>query len=109
VEELRRELAEGREQQAATAEILRLISSLQTDLHRVFEAVAASAARLCDAYDAVIHQVDGDFLPVVAHHGPIPPPGTLPLRAGFVAGRAVLGQRTIHVPDAQTVRLKRSA
>jgi hypothetical protein len=40
VEELRRELAEGREQQAATAEILRLISSSQTDLHRVFEAVA---------------------------------------------------------------------
>jgi hypothetical protein len=74
VEELKRELAEAREQQAAAAEILRLISSLPTDLHHVFEAVAVSAARLCDAYDAAIHRVDGDFLPVVAHHGPIPPP-----------------------------------
>jgi len=101
LEELRRELAEAREQQAATAEILHAISSSPRDLQRVFSEIAVSAARLCDAYDAAIHKVDGDFLPVVAHHGPIPIPSTLPLRAGFVAGRAVLDQRTIHVADAQ--------
>ena len=59
VEELRRELAEAREQQAATAEILRVISSSPTDLQRVFVDIAASAARLCDAYDVIIRQVDG--------------------------------------------------
>ena len=89
VEELKRELAQSREQQAVTAEILATISSSATDTSQVFAKIAASAARLCDGYDALIHQVDGDNLPVVAHHGPIPA-STLPLRPGFVVGRAVL-------------------
>src|SRR5262249_15261383 len=74
VEGLKRELSEAREQQAATAEILRVISSSLMELQGVFAAIAASAARLCDAYDAAIHRVDGNFLPVVAHHMPIPIP-----------------------------------
>jgi GAF domain-containing protein/anti-sigma regulatory factor (Ser/Thr protein kinase) len=101
VEELRRELAEAREQQGTTAEILRVISSSPMDLQGVFATIARNAARLCDAYDAVIHRVDGDLLPVVAHHGPISVPSTLPLRAGFFAGRAAIDQRTIHVADVQ--------
>ena len=68
---LTRELGEALEQQAATAEILRVISSSPTDLKRVFAVVAASATRLCDASDATIHQVDGAVLRLVAHHGPI--------------------------------------
>ena len=62
VEELRRELTEAREQQAATSEILQVISSSPTHLEHVFAVVAASAARLCDANDAAIHKVDGDVL-----------------------------------------------
>jgi two-component system, NtrC family, sensor kinase len=100
---LKRELDEAREQQAATAEILRVISSSPTNLQRVFADIAASAARLCDAYDATIFQVDGDFLRIVAHHGPIPgfPVGdnSLPLIREVATGRAVLDQRTIHVAD----------
>src|SRR5215831_3635480 len=102
VEELRRELAEAREQQAATAEILRVISSSPMDLGGVFESIAASAARLCDANDAVIHRVDSDVLSLVAHYGPIPAPSTLPLKAGFFIGRAVLDKQTIHVGDVQS-------
>ena len=89
-EELRRELNEAREQQAATAEILRAISGSPMDLHRVFADMAASAARLCNTHDASILQVRGDFLHLVAHHGPIPVAGTLPLTRGFLTARVVL-------------------
>ena len=96
-----RELGEALEQQAATAEILRVISSSPTDVQRVFALVAKSATRLCDASDATIHQVDGAVLRLVAHHGPIPVPGSLPMTRGVLAGRAVLDRQTIHVGDLQ--------
>ena len=98
-----RELADAREQQSATAEILRAISSSPTNLQRVFADVAVSAARLCDAYDASIVQRDGDVLRVVAHHGTIPVdhPGETPLTHGTVMGRSVLERQTIHIADLQ--------
>src|SRR5262245_35643909 len=101
VEALRRELAAAREQQSVTAEILRVISSSPMDLQRVFAEIATSAARLCDAYDAVIRQVDGEVLRLVAHHGPLPTPATLPLSRSFLTARAVLDRRTIHHADLQ--------
>ena len=102
VESVNQALTEALEQQAATAEILRVISISPTDVQPVFAAVLTSAARLCDAFDATIFQVDGDGLRLVAHDGPIPstPVGAFPLR-GTAAGRAVLDRRTIHVPDLQ--------
>ncbi len=106
VEELRRDLAEARDQQAATSDILRVISSSPTDLQRVVAEVAESAARLCDAYDAVIWQADADVLRLVAHHGPIEvgPVGqfTLRLVREFLIGRIALERRTIQVADLQT-------
>jgi len=86
VEDLRRELAEARKQHAATAQILRVISSSPMDPQRVFAEIAANAARLCDAYTATIVQVKCGELSVVGHQGPIPTieslgQRTLPLRA----------------------------
>ena len=78
MDQLKRELAEARDQQAATAEILRVISSSSTDLRRMFAMMAASAALLLNAFDATILQVDGDLLRHVAHHGSIPQDYTLP-------------------------------
>ena len=97
-----RELAEAQEQQAATSEILRVVATSPTDVQPVFAAVLRSAARLCDAFDASIFQVDGGRLRLVAHEGPIPsiPLGEFPLR-GTSVGRAVLDRRTIHVADMQ--------
>src|SRR5215510_11118501 len=51
--------AEGLEQQAATAEILRVISSSPSDVQPVFDAIVRSTARLCDTYDVWVGRLDG--------------------------------------------------
>src|SRR5574342_1042649 len=68
------DLTEALEQQTATAEILRVISTSPTDLQPVLDAVVRSAARFCGAYDASIFHRDGGSLRRAAHHGPIPFP-----------------------------------
>ena len=108
VEELRRELAEAREQQAATAQILAAISSVPTEPHRVFAEIAASAARLCDADNAIIHRLFHGELLLLARHGPFPtmvPVGqsALPFTRGTVIGRAIIDKQTIHVADLQAL------
>src|SRR5215831_11698728 len=106
IEEMKRELAEAREEQAATREILAIISRSPTDAQRVFAAIAKSSARICAAYDALILLPDGDVLRPAAHEGPIPVTGpvgegTVPLLRGILTARAFLDRRTIHVADLQ--------
>ena len=95
------QLRESLEQQTATSEILRVIASSPTDIQPVLDAVAESAAQLCDSNDATILRVDGNLLRRVAHYGPVPVFGTgLPaISRGFPVGRAVLDRQTIHVHD----------
>ena len=101
-----RDLTEALEQQTATSEILRVISSSPTDLQPVMNAVAESAARLCDSIDAQIYRVDGDLMRRVASHGSIPPPPIADvmesITRGWIPGRAVLDRRTIHVQDVMS-------
>ena len=106
VEELRRELAEARKQQAATAEILAAISNSSTESNRVFAEIPASAARLCDAHNVAIFQLAGDHLRLIGSHGLLPNLGpigqaALPLTRGSLVGRAVNDKKTIHVADVQ--------
>jgi len=95
------ELTEALEQQTATSEILRVISSSPTDLHPVLNAVAERAARLCGANDAVIYSVDGNVRRQVAHFGSVPlsVAAEVRLSLGTVTGRAILERRTIHIRD----------
>src|SRR5262245_35194313 len=102
-----RELTETLDQQTATAEILRVISSSPTDIQPVLEALAESAARLCGSVDASIYRRDGDRLFLVAQVGAIPQGVIgeffLPLGRGTVVGRSVLDGRTVHVLDLQAM------
>jgi PAS domain S-box-containing protein len=97
-----REITEALEQQTATSEILRVIAASPTEIQPVLEAVAANAARVCGANDALIFQVQDDHLRSVAHFGPIPVQeneSTIPLNEGSAAGRAALLGTTIHIHD----------
>src|SRR5262249_38782445 len=95
-----REIAEALDQQTATADILRIISRSLTDLQPVLDAVAESAARLCDSYDAQIVLMEGEELKRVASYGAMPAvfTGYRPTR-GSVTARAVIDRAVVHVHD----------
>src|SRR5262245_62104488 len=63
-----RELSEAREQQAATADVLKIISSSPGELQLVFDAMLANATRLCDAKVASLLLSEGDQLRRVSVH-----------------------------------------
>jgi signal transduction histidine kinase/HAMP domain-containing protein len=100
VEERTAELKESLEQQTATADILRVISSSPTDIQPVLDAVAENAARLCGASDVLIRRVDGDMIRVAAHFGSVPVMAeALAITRGTAGGRSILERRTIHIHD----------
>ncbi len=97
------QVSEALERQTATSEILRVISSSPTDVHPVFEALAAHAARLCGAGDVIILRRDRDVLRMGAGVGPlsasVPAGFAFPLTRGSVSGRAIVDRQTLHITD----------
>jgi GAF domain-containing protein len=95
-----RELTIALDQQTATGEVLSVISSSPTDYQPVFDTIVRSAARLCNAFDAVLVLKDGDQFLQRAHYGPLETllGGRYPLE-GTVGGRAILEARVIHVDN----------
>ncbi len=67
------ELTEALDQQTATSEVLRVISSSPGDLKPVFETMLASAARICDAHLSGVYRWDGEFAQLVATTPELPP------------------------------------
>ena len=98
--ELRRERDESLEREMATSAILRIIAGSPTEVQLVLDAVAESAARLCEANNAVIYRVDGDVIHPAAVHGAMPPaPKGTPLNRKTPIGRAIIDRQAIHVHD----------
>ena len=97
------DLTESLEQQTATSEILRVISRSPTEVGPVFDAVVASAARLCGANDVAVLLVDGEDLRLAAGVGPLyqsmPSDFRFRLTRGSVAARAVIDRATVHIHD----------
>src|SRR6185436_16077496 len=61
------ELAEARERQAATAEVLSLIADAPTDLFPVFDRIVRNAARICQSVLSAVYRLDGEQVHLVAH------------------------------------------
>ncbi len=101
-----RDLTESLEQQTATSEILRAISSSPTDVQPVFDIIGESAERLCDAEISVVSRLDGELIRLVAVHG-VTAEGTeaigrhFPMRldAETVTARAIRKRVVVHVED----------
>ena len=106
-EVLARELEEARAQQAATDEVLKVISQSAFDLEPVLQALVKSAVRLCGADSGVITLRVGDTLRFMAGYGQSEELYTYerthphPIGRGTFQGRAALEGRTIHVPDVR--------
>ncbi len=66
------ELTEALEQQTATSEVLRVISSSPGELEPVFQAMLSNAVRLCEARFGILYLHDGGSLRIVASHN-VPP------------------------------------
>ena len=104
---LAHELAEAREQQATTSELLKVIGRSSFDLRAVFETLAENAVKLCEAERSSIFRFDGQHLRVVAMHGASAKMRAFVERNPIVPGRAsataraALERRTVHVLDAQ--------
>ena len=102
---LKRELAAAAEQQKATAEVLRLISSSSGDLQPVFATILANAVRLCEADNGIINRWDGEALHLVASHNLPAEFVALRERAPYrpdehsASGRMLATRRYVHIPD----------
>jgi GAF domain-containing protein len=101
-----RELSEAREQQAATSEVLRVISSSPRELDPVFKTIMENATRLCEADSAALGLCEGADVRIVARYNasaalleqtkrePLLRPGP-----ASALGRSIRLKQVVQVPD----------
>jgi hypothetical protein len=101
------ELRESLQQQTATSEVLRVISSSPSDLAPVFQTMLANATRLCDANFGLLLLYDGDWRFRVVAMSNVPPAFAELRRREPIfeaspetgLGRAVASKDVVHIAD----------
>jgi signal transduction histidine kinase len=103
-----RELREAREQQTATAEILRIISGSPTDVQPVFDTIVRNFVSLCGSIFGVIYTFDGELVHFAGACG-FSPEQLNGLRAKYpvrvddrsvLSARAIRAKAPVHIQDA---------
>ena len=99
------DLTESLQQQTATADVLKIISSTPGELEPVFQAMLRNAVRICDANFGNIYRWDGDGLRLAAAHNTplvlVQSRKSSPFRPGqeTPTGRMVATKSVTHVAD----------
>jgi GAF domain-containing protein len=105
VARLTRDLKEALDQQSATAEVLRMISSSPTEVQRVLDVIVRTAAELCASeYSILFRLQDGkyhvacsnkagaEFVKFSVEH-------PISVDRGSLVGRTALERRSVHIQD----------
>ena len=106
--ELERELSEAHRREAATAEVLNVISRSKFDLQPVFDAIVESGLKLFSDAAITIALPDGDVVKAVAVAEPDPARAAalwrrfpIPLTREYMNGVAILDRRPVDIPDVE--------
>ncbi|MGB8568873.1 MAG: GAF domain-containing protein [Pseudolabrys sp.] len=102
------DLSESLEQQTATSDVLRVISSSPTNVQPVFDSIAESAVRLCDGQFSFVLRFDGKVMDFAsccglsadgldAFHSILP----MPASEDTASGRAVVRRAVVEIPDVE--------
>jgi two-component system, NtrC family, sensor kinase len=100
------DLTESLEQQTATSDVLRVISSSPSDIQPVLEIIDERAEKLCNAEISVVSTVDGELIRLASIHG-MTEAGVEATRRSFpaqrtderVTARAIRTRSVCHVAD----------
>ena len=100
------DLTELLQQQTASADVLKVISSSPTDVKPVFDTIGERAKKLCDAEVSVVSMVNGDLIELASVHG-VSTEGVEAVRRVYpmrrdnetITARAVRAGDIVHVAD----------